>query len=224
MREELEHTIILEADGSVRTCLQAAANLHVLTEAWVAKRWAFLPGRAGNWHYGPEHAQANLEIEVTVDDDSGEDGEAAPVLRLLIDREGWHGAGLAELIGTSWREGAGCTIEAFYGNDAPDIEDNVVAFSASTLSGCIAIDWRGSMRWRATDAMLPFRMTGPVRLAAVAISVKQEADVAEMFAAALPGFALERLGPAEIVTRDIVKHVSKGRRVWQVHRWALQDA
>jgi hypothetical protein len=215
--------LILEAEGKRRTCAFANAILFVQTEKWVEGKRRWLRREPGEWIYGPEHSRAMLEIEVEVDEDSGADGAAAPNLRIFLNPSDWRAEGVEAFANSKWHHGRGCEIEAFYGNDAPVIDNCVVIFGGWSQLSVIEIDWRGTMRCRPGDPEKAFHLHGPVRFEHISINVKRTEDVATIFATALPGFALDRLGSAKVEQFDYGEAMPANRRIWLSHTWALSS-
>jgi hypothetical protein len=122
----------------------------------------------GPYPSGTTAPTLSLAIAIVVDERSGEDGALAPALNLWL-RPGAIDLG-ALFAGTTFRAEDG-TWEAFYGTDAPDLEDNVVSLSERRGDTC-HLDWRAI--YDVAGVSMPFRYAGRCRIAELVLLVDRE--------------------------------------------------
>ena len=210
---------LIEVEGRAVAPRSTQAYMGIVTQVWAPKRWG--PFVRKHWDYGPEHAVAMLELEIELDDQSGEDCALFPVLRIIFKPGSWIGSSFADLAGRTFVEGVDAIkFEAHYGNDAPHFENNRVHFHAGGEPGQLQLDWQAQYRWYPNDAPEPFRFSGPIRIQGLWLDVMRDVDAAPIVAAAMPGFALHSLAPPVITDEDRTAFVPKKFAHWRVHWYA----
>lgn len=111
--------------GQRQQVLSARLALTLETESWN-------PGKEC-WVYG-QNLGVLASLEILVDEDSGEDGAAAPDAH-------WRLEPLPEdLFQSQWDDSAP-EFEAWFGNDAPELEDNQIRFSGRNPEGQVQLLW-----------------------------------------------------------------------------------
>jgi hypothetical protein len=215
-----EPSVLTLGDTKIHCC-DARFSIHVQTEQWVERKFGpvKLPGK---WVYNTVHAHTILEIEIDVDDTSGDDGAPAPRLSAVISPAGWHFATIDELANSVWQNGQHVQIEGWYGNDAPSIETDSVKFGDWNNANSVGFIWVGRFRWQRSEPWTDFKFEGSVQFSGLHISVKAADDVAPFLAAALPGFTLNRLKVEPIALTDYGNAMpDPARRRWERHSWKV---
>jgi hypothetical protein len=203
-------------------CRDGYFCIHVQTERWVEPRFGpvRLPGR---WSYDPSLAYAIIELEIEVDENSGDDGEPAPSLEIECPPNRWNASAIREISGSIWQDGDGARVVGWYGNDSPEIEGSAISFGSWSEGQGIAVEWTGSYRWRQNDPAEGFRLTGSVKFTGLHLSVKSQIDADKFLAAALPGFGLDGLELQPVEAFDHGPEMpDKSRRHWERHQWNLK--
>ncbi len=181
--------------GETQTCLSARLGLSLETESWDGKDWV----------YGQE-LQVMVSLEVLVDEESGEDGAAAPdahwVMKPLP----------TDLFHSDWDDSAP-EFEAWFGNDAPELEENRIRISGRDSSGQVQVEWTASC------GGLPMTCSGPVEFSGLAMRVRKPEDAAPFLAKVHPAWA--QLKPVEEEVVDFGEAMPEHRRVWHSLRFVL---
>jgi len=163
----------------------AELTLYIATEDWVDDAQA--------WLYGPKYLKPEWNIEIIVNDSSGEDGAVAPSLtRIILD--GRTVPPIQEWPSISFGDSDGRWSDAWYGNDAPRIQQNHVAFGDWLASNSIFLKWTAICDDWDTDTFdAPFLFEGPVIFKGIKMQVKEDKDAIDFLSLALPRLELSDL-------------------------------
>ncbi|MEM7780618.1 MAG: hypothetical protein AAF697_09535 [Pseudomonadota bacterium] len=209
----------IEVEGKTVTARATQAHMGIVTRVWAPKRWG--PFLRKHWDYGPEHSFASLQVNIEVDDTSGDDCALYPTLRIVFRPGGWTANSFADLAGQTFVEGEDpVEFECWYGNDAPHFENNRVTFQRGDEADQLHVDWSAQFRWDKNDKLQPFRFSGLIRIQGLWIAVMRDKDVAPIVAATMPGFDLGSLNAPEITDEDHRPHSPKKFAHWRVHWFA----
>ena len=177
--------LVLDLNGETIVPNSATLSLNFATDTWDDSQQA--------WIYGEGHICPHWQLDVTVEVDSGEDGAAAPTLCYLLDPE----PGLpppAEFPGLQFSDLENQRCEAWYGNDAPAIVDNVLRFGPWLDLCRIEIEWTGKYHdWKTKRRDAPFRLAGGIAFKGITAQVREESDAARFIRMLMP-----RVDPATI--------------------------
>lgn len=181
--------------GETQTCLSARLGLSLETESWDGKDWV----------YGKE-LQVMASIEVMVDEESGEDGAAAPDAHWVMKPVP------TDLFHSEWDDSAP-EFEAWFGNDAPELDENKIRLLGRDPNGQVQVDWTASC------GGLPMKCSGPVEFSGLAMRVRQPEDAAGFLKKVHPAWA--KLKPVEEEIVDFGEAMPEHRRVWHSLRFHL---
>lgn len=185
--------MLVTTEGRTQPVEMASLGFRVETEVW----------EGGAWRYGSP--QAWLDLEIGVDEHSGEDGALAPTLYLAPLRP------LPDLRGLPGRvfDDGTARIEAWYGNDAPELLGNrfrIVDFPARD---------RARVEWTATyDGGKAFRFEGVVPFSGIVMKVKKAEDAPRLLREAWPALDQSRLECRVGPTVDFGEMQQPDRRRW----------
>lgn len=159
-----ERPLVLE--GKARAVRKATFGISVSDEAWVEE--------AQEWRAGLEHLSVRYWLDIVVNARSGEDGVPTPNAQVI---PVFHAAkhrhpSLKQL--ARMRVGPEGGWEAWYGNDAPPLEDNRLVFQGFEGTK-LRLRWTARYLDGARD--LPFVFEGLVHFTGIALGVKDEAEV-----------------------------------------------
>ena len=165
-------------------------------------------------NYGTAHARLDYSLEVTVDDTSGEDGQPAPTFSLTL-RE--FPAPLPwQLPGHDF--GPEEEIEAWYGNDAPELTANRIRFSPARSQSKLVVLWeaRYPAYWEShtRKGWAGFHFQGEVTIPDISMQVKNEED-ASKFLRTVFGKQAEKLKIAWGEWTDYGPDFPATRRRWR---------
>jgi hypothetical protein len=145
----------------------AEFDIGIETEAWVK--------RQKKWLYGPKYLSVTYSLTVKVNDESGEDGApypAAQIIPVFRAANGRHPF-ISELAGLSVDDKNDW--EAWYGNDAPRLESNLLKFGSwNPKRGTLDVEWRAT--YSEGSAVKSFRFVGSPVFKGVSLKVKDLAD------------------------------------------------
>ena len=181
--------------GETQTCLSARLGLSLETESWDGKDWV----------YGQE-LQVMVSLEVMVDEDSGEDGAAATDAHWVMKPVP------VDFFHSEWTDSAP-EFEAYFGNDAPELENNRIRLQGRDPSGRVLVDWE------ATCGGLPMKFQGAVDFSGLTMRVHDPADAPKFLAKIAPAWA--QLKPLEEEVVDFGMAMPENRRVWHSLSFAL---
>ncbi|MBN9419921.1 MAG: hypothetical protein J0I12_30985 [Candidatus Eremiobacteraeota bacterium] len=181
--------------GETQTCLSARLGLSLETESWDGKDWV----------YGKE-LQVMVSLEVMVDEDSGEDGAAAPDAHWVMKPIP------ADLFHSEWDDSAP-EFEAWFGNDAPVLENNRIRMTGRNDAGQVQVEWT------ADCGRLPMKCSGWVDFSGLAMRVRQPEDAPGFLKKVHPAWA--KLKPVEEEMLDFGAAMPENRRVWHSLRFEL---
>lgn len=190
--QEREEETPGDTSSIVIECFQNLdVSLTVLTEHWCAQEQAWLYGQA---------PRLSLGLEITVDESSGEDGALAPSLHLDFDSEvpAWY-----QLVGEVYDE-SNVALEAWYGNDAPELTDNRFEFLPDRR-----------FLWTARCGSRPFRFGGQFPEPTISVSLKDTEDLERILQAAWPAQAKIGVEVLEVKAVDYGPSMPEERRRWQ---------
>ncbi len=181
--------------GETQTCLSARLGLSLETESYNGKDWV----------YG-EELQVMVSLEVMVDEESGEDGAAAPDAHWVMKPIP------ADLFHSEWDDSAP-EFEAWFGNDAPVLEKNRIRLLGRAEGGKVKVEWVGHC------GKLPMTCSGLVDFSGLAVRVRQPEDAAGFLKKVHPAWA--DLKPVEEEMLDFGAAMPEHRRVWHSLRFEL---
>ena len=208
----------LHVDNTVLDTVEAATlGLVIQTEDWAPAGRTLLGKPKHDWLYGLAHARAFWNLEITVDDQSGADGAPAPSLRTPIEGKAFP-AELAQLARA--RLVATPETEAWFGNDAPALDNTVLEFGDWLAADSLSVRWTAEYDWGVNrPARIPFRFEGAGTFSGITMMVKQEADAPALLSHVLP--ALDQAMLEKSFGRDIDygPHMSADRRHWREVVW-----
>ncbi len=198
----------LYLDGVKYEPMKGSFGIRVQTEAWndAQKRWL----------YGPDFLEVDYWVEIVVDEDSGCDGAAAPDAHdIQVPRGDGHYPLPPDLPGLvvddqddDW--------DAWYGNDAPELMDNRMAF-LGWQNGCLTVEWRA-------DYGAPLHFKGPLRFEAIHMEVKAEDDADRFFVQVFGEGALARVVKRVGKWQELGPSMPEDRRRWLGITFELADA
>lgn len=141
-------------------------GIRVDAEAWVDGKRQPL--------YGAEHATAEYWLSVKVDERSGQDGAPWPEADVIpVARAAKRHPFVSELAGLTVDDDDDW--EAWFGNDAPELEDNRLTFGAwNPTRKTIGLEWRATYETRAGTK--PFRFVGAATFKGITLSVRAAED------------------------------------------------
>lgn len=219
---EASSTATLRLNQRSSSVERAEMKLYISTERWrKQKNWLGIPRQA--WCYGENDLTASWNIDIVVDESSGEDGAPAPSLMFKIVPGQPFPSTLAALEGIQLHDPEKKFSEGCYGNDAPALENNSLTFGPWQDEHHLVLtwsaeydDWDSEPRERAS--ML---FHGPVEFTGIQM-VKHDEDAARFLLKALPtldqqGFDLT-WGP----WRDLGRYFPADRRKWHDAIWKMK--
>jgi len=181
--------------GEKQTCLSARLGLNLETESWDGNEWV----------YGGE-PQITVSLEVMVDEESGEDGAAAPDAHWVMKPIP------ADLFHSEWSDSSP-EFEAWFGNDAPELEKNRIRLSGRNEQGRLQVDWT------ADCGGLPMTCSGLAEFGGLTMRVRQPEDAPGFLAQVHP--AWQNLQPVEDEVVNFGETMPEHRRVWHSLRFKL---
>lgn len=138
----------------------------------------------GFWVQPGPPARVRLDLEVVVDGSSGEDGALAPSLSLVP-----KGPlpSLEALAGKVFDDRS-AELQAWYGNDAPELTGNRLEFLGFPTPDTARVRWTAVY-----DEDRPFRFEGTVAFSGIAMRAPRRADAERLLRAAWPSLDPARL-------------------------------
>ena len=180
-------------DGETTSIEQATLRLTLHTENWDPD--------SGEWRYGQD-PEIEAGLEIIVDEESGEDGAAAP-------DASWRLRPMPEdLFNSRWDDNAP-DFEAWYGNDAPELENNQIEFRGRGPDGQVRI------HWTSTCEDEPVVFDGWAQFTGLALQVQEPGEV-EQF--------LSRVWPALLAAKpkiDMEQEIDFGPTMPEDRRYRL---
>lgn len=140
-----------------------------------------------------------LGVDIRVDENSGEDGALAPSIDFsgLTDLPAWHDLRDFELNESS------AEVEAWYGNDAPELTENVFRFLGD-----------GGFEWRAKFEGRDFCCQGRLEKPSLTVMVKKTEDLDGLLRRAWPAQAERGISVKECQSVDYGPKFPANRRHW----------
>lgn len=165
--------LLLHLNGKEVVPQTAALTLNFATDTWDESRQ--------DWVYGDGNICPHWQLDVRVGAGTSDDGrEPTPSLCYLIPHE-FEIPPLDELPGLQFSDLENRRCEAWYGNDAPAIVENVLRFGPWLDLGHIEIEWTGKYHdWETGRRDAPFRLAGTIAFEGITARVREESD-AERF-------------------------------------------
>jgi len=201
----------------------AEMKLYISTESWRKQKTWFGIHRP-TWCYGENDLTASWNIDIVVNEDSGEDGAPAPSLMFRIVPGQPFPSSLAALEGTQLHDKEKTLSEGWYGNDAPALENNSLSFGRWQDEHHLILtwsaeydDWESDPRQRAS--ML---FHGPVEFKGVRMRVKQEEDAARFLLKSLPTLDQQGLEVTWGPWQDLGRSMPADRRKWREVIWKMR--
>lgn len=154
------------------------AHLTVYVSTWIPD----LEARA--YRYQPDRATVMYSLEIQAEDSSGEDGVPEPYANTLpvAEANGGRHPSLAEW--STLVVGPEGDWDAWYGNDAPSLQDNRLTVLERTGAD-LRLRWEAKYSQYGRD--FAFLFEGPVRFEGIRFDVKDPADLDRVLAAAFGG-------------------------------------
>ena len=184
----------LTVDGVAHSVQHAELSMRVETETFDAA--------SQSWVYG-RNPTLVLALEVRVDDRSGEDGALSPDLYFHLPNNA-----PAELSGFVLDEKEH-QVEAWYGNDAPALENNRLEIKSELNAGPVKVLWNATS---ARGSKLVF--DGPVEFMGISLKVKNVTDVDGYLRKVWPALDLSRLELVSESEIDFGEDWPEERRHW----------
>jgi len=211
----------LDIDNRTITELKSVTlELVIKTEAIAVTGRSFFGKPIHKTVYGSEYCTAYWSLAIEVDETSGDDCAPQPQLTAPVDLSRFP-ARLEAISGLRLAEGEGLNIEAWYGNDAPELRNNVVTFGAWRGAKTIDLRWTADYDWgiRRPD-VIPFVFEGPAVFTGIYMTVKNDEDAKTFLPQVFPNLDLSELdvawGDEHLITH---KDVAPDRRRWRDVRW-----
>ncbi len=211
----------LQIDNRTITTLESVTlGLSIRTESWAVARKPFFGRPIHAWLYGPDYIQAWWTLAIEVDEQSGDDGAPQPQLTAPVDLTRFP-ARLDAIGGQGLAQGEGAAIEAWYGNDGPELRNNVVTFGDWQGPDALNVRWTADYDWGVRrPEVIPFLFEGPAVFTGIEMSVKDDADAPVFLKHVFPALDLSQLGMAWGNERLIThKGYAPDRRRWRDVRW-----
>lgn len=192
-------TAVFTFQGEKQTVVSSRLALTLETESWDSD--------SESWVYGKELGVL-ASLEVVVDEESGQDGAAAPDAYWRLDP-------LPEdLFHSTWDESAP-DFEAWFGNDAPELEQNHIALLGRNDHGQVKICWTAQCEGNA------LRFEGWVDFDGLTVRVADPEDAPRFLKQLWPGLNWDNLKPEEGETVEFDANFALERRRWYpfTYRW-----
>lgn len=183
----------LTVNGKSQSIQHAELSMRVETETW--------DGASQSWVYG-RNPSLVVALEIRVDERSGEDGALAPDLYFHLPADA--PADLSELTLDEQKHEA----EAWLGNDAPALENNVLRFASPLRDGPV------SVRWTATCRETTLSFDADVPFVGLSLKVRKVTDVEGFLRKVWPALdpsRLELISESEI---DFGEDMPEDRQHW----------
>lgn len=184
---------LFTVDGVAHPVQHAELSLRVETETF--------DGASQSWVYG-RNPSLVVALEIRVDERSGQDGALAPDLYFHLPKDA-----PAELSGFALDEKEH-EVEAWFGNDAPPLQNNRLEFLSSLGAGEVKVRWTTG----GEGAALSFE--GPVDFAGISLKVRKVTDVDGFLRKVWPALDLTKLELASESELDFGEDYDDDRRHW----------
>jgi hypothetical protein len=153
----------LVLEGRARRIERASLSISIHTLGWIDEAWA----------YRPEDPTVLYELMITVDERSGEDGAPAPDFSFSAWPMFQHPP-LDDLTGLVLNEQSSGDFEAWFGNDAPSLDNNRVEVLGTESDGRLRVRWEAEYHDRLEGdpprwGILPFLFEGLVDFSGVRV-------------------------------------------------------
>lgn len=202
---------------------RAEIKLYISTENWRKQKTWFGLSRQ-TWCYGENDLTAYWNIDIVVNEDSGEDGAPTPSLMFRIVPGQPFPSTLAALEGIQLHDKEKTLSEGWYGNDAPRLENNSLSFGVWQDERHLILtwsaeydDWDSEPRQRAS--ML---FHGPVEFKGIQMKVKHDEDAARFLLKALPTLDQKGFELSWDPWRDLGRSFPADRRKWHDAIWKMK--
>jgi hypothetical protein len=170
--------LLLELNGKVLVPDSAEMSLNFATDTW--------DEASQDWVYGDEHICPHWQLDVGFANYSGEDGAPAPSLCYLIPHE-FEIPPPDEFPGLRFSDPENRRCEAWYGNDAPAIVENQLAFGSWVDLDHIEVEWTGKYHdWETQRRDAPFRLSGAIAFKGITARVREESDAVKFLRLLVP--------------------------------------
>lgn len=171
-------------EGKAHSVESAELTLRMITETWDGEKSVYM---------ADPHLM--MVFDVYVDENSGDDGEPAPLINLTFSKP----IGKPEdFFRTEWTD-SDAKCDATYGNGAPVLEDNRLTLSGLE-DGVVRLRW--TARYEQDGRRLPFLFDGQATFKGLMGTVKKPADFQSTLAKLAPGWASLRPSISEKVDFD----------------------
>ena len=184
----------LTVNGESQPVEHVELSMRLESETW--------DGASQSWVYG-RNPSLVVALEIRVDERSGQDGALAPDLYFHL-----PGEAPADLSGVTLDENKH-EVEAYWGNDAPELQDNVLRFASPLRDGPVDVHWTANCK---SKASLSFE--GSVPFVGISLKVKKVTDVDGFLKKVWPALdpsKLDLVGETEI---DFGEDFPEDRRHW----------
>jgi hypothetical protein len=211
MRESDKKTASLILNSREFTPSTAELTLNVATEDWVDD--------ASVWLYGPKYLKPQWDIEILLDDSSGEDGVPAPDLMRIIP-DGSAVPPINEWPSLSFIDSDEWWSVAWYGNDAPRLRENKVYLGDWLAPNRIFLRWSAIYDdWDTDTNDALFQFEGVVDFKGITMQVKEDKDALDFLSLALPRLEVSDLVQEWENWRTLPDNFPADRRRWHPVRW-----
>ncbi|MDR0776568.1 MAG: hypothetical protein LBE81_08020 [Azonexus sp.] len=201
----------LQLNERILTPQEASLCLWISTEGWDERQKA--------WLYGEPFLKVQWNLEIQVDEQSGEDGTPAPSLCYYI--LGSKLPPLAMLPGMRLDDPDNNWCEAWYGNDAPELTENTLTFGDWATNDHIYLRWSAKFNdWDTGVDSATFLFDGLVHFTGIKMKVKNDNDAGNFLKLALPLSDLSELNIAWEEWQILSDDFPEDRRKWHWVTWS----
>jgi len=172
--------------------LSARFGLSLVSESWDSKK--------EEWVYGKDLSLMAM-LEVMVDEDSGEDGAPAPDAH-------WHIKPVPDdLFHSTWTDQAP-EFEAWFGNDAPELENNRIELKGRQGDGRVLLRWTSECEGESVVVEGPFEFDG------LKVTLLDPDDLKPFLKKVWPKLNWSEVRCQELEATDYGPSMPEGRRLW----------
>lgn len=183
----------LTLNGDSQPIQHAELSMRVETETW--------DGASQSWVYG-RNPSLVVALEIRVDETSGEDGALAPDLYFHLPHDA-----PGDLSGFTLDEKKH-EAEAWWGNDAPALENNILRFASPLRDGPVDVCWTATCR------EISLRFEEAVPFMGISLKVRKVTDVEGFLKKVWPALDSAKLELTSESEIDFGEDFPEDRRHW----------